>query len=178
MHEAQVRHQKEFLRSIGVPDLSPEEIGEKTAAFRKRSGATFVSGRAPSHRGIQQSRSRKDLLRQGVIRPTVPRLAASFNIWDKKPPSSRRTSSPVSRRTSPDTEAVVVTTPHREPPSPLREQIRVRPSRRRTMRRSESLRSRWPCSAFWVAKEVMKQRPSGRTQRPWSSRQRRRQHRR
>jgi len=26
LHEAQVRRQKEFLRSIGVPDLSPEEI--------------------------------------------------------------------------------------------------------------------------------------------------------
>ena len=26
LHEAQVRRQKEFLRSVGVPDLSPEEI--------------------------------------------------------------------------------------------------------------------------------------------------------
>jgi hypothetical protein len=26
LHAAQVRHQKEFLRSIGVPDLSPEEV--------------------------------------------------------------------------------------------------------------------------------------------------------
>jgi hypothetical protein len=25
LHAAQVRHQKEFLRSIGVPDLTPEE---------------------------------------------------------------------------------------------------------------------------------------------------------
>jgi hypothetical protein len=29
LHAAQVRHQKEFLRSIGVPDLSPEEITER-----------------------------------------------------------------------------------------------------------------------------------------------------
>jgi hypothetical protein len=29
LHAAQVRRQKEFLRSIGVPDLSPEEITEK-----------------------------------------------------------------------------------------------------------------------------------------------------
>jgi hypothetical protein len=28
-HEAGVRRQKEFLRSIGVPDLSPEEITER-----------------------------------------------------------------------------------------------------------------------------------------------------
>jgi hypothetical protein len=32
LHDAQVRRQKEFLRSIGVPDLSPEEI---TAALRE-----------------------------------------------------------------------------------------------------------------------------------------------
>jgi hypothetical protein len=29
LHAAQVRRQKEFLRSIGVPDLSPEEITER-----------------------------------------------------------------------------------------------------------------------------------------------------
>jgi hypothetical protein len=29
LHAAQVRHQKEFLRSIGVPDLSPEEVTER-----------------------------------------------------------------------------------------------------------------------------------------------------
>ena len=29
LHAAQVRRQKEFLRSIGVPDLSPEEISER-----------------------------------------------------------------------------------------------------------------------------------------------------
>jgi hypothetical protein len=29
MHVAQVRRQKELLRSIGVPDLSPEEITER-----------------------------------------------------------------------------------------------------------------------------------------------------
>ena len=29
LHAAQVRHQKEFLRSIGVPDLSPEEVSER-----------------------------------------------------------------------------------------------------------------------------------------------------
>jgi hypothetical protein len=29
LHAAQARHQKEFLRSIGVPDLSPEEVSER-----------------------------------------------------------------------------------------------------------------------------------------------------
>jgi hypothetical protein len=29
LHAAQVRRQKAFLRSIGVPDLSPEEIAER-----------------------------------------------------------------------------------------------------------------------------------------------------
>lgn len=29
LHAAQVRHQKEFLRSIGLPDLSREEITER-----------------------------------------------------------------------------------------------------------------------------------------------------
>jgi hypothetical protein len=29
LHAAQVRRQKEFLRSIGVPDLSPEEITQR-----------------------------------------------------------------------------------------------------------------------------------------------------
>jgi hypothetical protein len=29
LHAAQVRHQKEFLRSIGVPDLGPEEVSER-----------------------------------------------------------------------------------------------------------------------------------------------------
>jgi hypothetical protein len=29
LHEAQVRRQKEFLRSIGVPDLSPDEITDR-----------------------------------------------------------------------------------------------------------------------------------------------------
>jgi hypothetical protein len=29
LHAAQVRHQKEFLRSVGVPDLSPEEVTER-----------------------------------------------------------------------------------------------------------------------------------------------------
>jgi hypothetical protein len=28
LHAAQARHQKEFLRSIGVPDLTPEEVME------------------------------------------------------------------------------------------------------------------------------------------------------
>jgi hypothetical protein len=31
-HDAQVRRQKEFLRSIGVPDLSPEEVTEREPA--------------------------------------------------------------------------------------------------------------------------------------------------
>lgn len=34
LHAAQVRHQREFLRSIGVPDLSPEEVTER--ARRRR----------------------------------------------------------------------------------------------------------------------------------------------
>jgi hypothetical protein len=29
LHAAQSRRQKEFLRSIGVPDLSPEEVSER-----------------------------------------------------------------------------------------------------------------------------------------------------
>jgi hypothetical protein len=29
LHAAQVRHQKKFLRSVGVPDLSPEEVSER-----------------------------------------------------------------------------------------------------------------------------------------------------
>jgi hypothetical protein len=37
LHAAQVRHQKEFLRSIGVPDLSPEEITERA---RRRPSAS------------------------------------------------------------------------------------------------------------------------------------------
>jgi hypothetical protein len=32
IHAAQVRRQKKFLRSIGVPDLSPEEITAKRSA--------------------------------------------------------------------------------------------------------------------------------------------------
>jgi hypothetical protein len=32
LHDAQVRRQKEFLRSIGVPDLSPEEIMARGSA--------------------------------------------------------------------------------------------------------------------------------------------------
>jgi hypothetical protein len=40
LHAAQVRRQKEFLRSIGVPDLSPEEVAERarrdaTLAYRE-----------------------------------------------------------------------------------------------------------------------------------------------
>jgi hypothetical protein len=37
LHEAQVRNQKEFLRSIGVPDLSPEEVSER---HRRRPSAS------------------------------------------------------------------------------------------------------------------------------------------
>jgi hypothetical protein len=36
LHAAQSRRQKEFLRSIGVPDLSPEEVTEKA---RRRKGS-------------------------------------------------------------------------------------------------------------------------------------------
>jgi hypothetical protein len=37
LHAAQVRRQKEFLRSIGVPDLSPEEVSERA---RRRPSAS------------------------------------------------------------------------------------------------------------------------------------------
>ena len=37
LHAAQVRHQKEFLRSIGVPDLSREEVSERA---RRRPSAS------------------------------------------------------------------------------------------------------------------------------------------
>jgi hypothetical protein len=42
LHEAQVRRQKEFMRSIGVPDLSPEEISER-ARRRPPPGVTASS---------------------------------------------------------------------------------------------------------------------------------------
>jgi hypothetical protein len=35
LHAAQARRQKEFLRSIGVPDLSPEEITERAPVRRE-----------------------------------------------------------------------------------------------------------------------------------------------
>jgi hypothetical protein len=35
LHEAQTRRQREFLRSIGVPDLSPEEVSERVSAKPK-----------------------------------------------------------------------------------------------------------------------------------------------
>ena len=41
LHDAQVRRQKEFLRSIGVPDLSPEEIMERA---RRRPSASVRLG--------------------------------------------------------------------------------------------------------------------------------------
>jgi hypothetical protein len=34
LHAAQVRRQKEFLRSIGIPDLSPEEVTERASVRR------------------------------------------------------------------------------------------------------------------------------------------------
>jgi hypothetical protein len=34
LHAAQVRRQKDFLRSIGVPDLSPEEIIERARSAK------------------------------------------------------------------------------------------------------------------------------------------------
>jgi hypothetical protein len=36
LHAAQVRHQKELLRSLGVPDLSPEEVSERARRWRTR----------------------------------------------------------------------------------------------------------------------------------------------
>jgi hypothetical protein len=41
LHEAQVRHQKEFLRSIGVRDLSSEEVIER---YRARAAQGQVRG--------------------------------------------------------------------------------------------------------------------------------------
>jgi hypothetical protein len=41
LHAAQVRRQKEFLRSIGVPDLSPEEVAERA----RRKAVLAVYGR-------------------------------------------------------------------------------------------------------------------------------------
>jgi hypothetical protein len=49
LHAAQSRRQKEFLRSIGVPDLSPEEITERarrsSAPFRPRASARAAERR-------------------------------------------------------------------------------------------------------------------------------------
>jgi hypothetical protein len=49
LHAAQVRRQKEFLRSIGVPDWSPEEIIERarrsSAPFRPRAFARAAERR-------------------------------------------------------------------------------------------------------------------------------------
>jgi hypothetical protein len=42
LHAAQVRHEKEFLRSIGVPDLSPEEVSREPAA-QAQDGRPFES---------------------------------------------------------------------------------------------------------------------------------------
>jgi hypothetical protein len=36
LHDAQVRHQKELFRSIGVPDLSPQEVTERARAAQGR----------------------------------------------------------------------------------------------------------------------------------------------
>jgi hypothetical protein len=32
LHDAQVRRQKEYMRSIGVPDVSPEEVSQRARA--------------------------------------------------------------------------------------------------------------------------------------------------
>jgi hypothetical protein len=42
LHAAQVRHEKEFLRSIGVPDLSPEKVSREPAA-QAQEGRPFES---------------------------------------------------------------------------------------------------------------------------------------
>jgi hypothetical protein len=39
LHAAQVRRQKEFLRSVGVRDLSPEEVSERA---RREPGSAFA----------------------------------------------------------------------------------------------------------------------------------------
>jgi hypothetical protein len=49
LHEAQVRRQKEFLRSIGVPDLTPEEVAER-ARRRLRERAVRALPRRESRR--------------------------------------------------------------------------------------------------------------------------------
>lgn len=41
LHAAQTRYQKEFLHSIGVPDLSPEEVTERARQSGSRKGATI-----------------------------------------------------------------------------------------------------------------------------------------
>jgi hypothetical protein len=43
LHAAQTRRQKEFLRSIGVPDLSPEEVAERATrcGAARRRGLSF-----------------------------------------------------------------------------------------------------------------------------------------
>jgi hypothetical protein len=47
LHAAQVRRQKEFLRSIGVPDLSPEEVTERARATQGRHVRDGLAERHP-----------------------------------------------------------------------------------------------------------------------------------
>jgi hypothetical protein len=55
LHAAQVRRQKKLLRSLGVPDLSPEEITErsqaKSATVRKALGPSGKEKRGPRRPG-------------------------------------------------------------------------------------------------------------------------------
>ena len=52
LHAAQVRRQKELLRSIGVPDLTPEEVMERP---RRRFRATLFVFAADRARAGQES---------------------------------------------------------------------------------------------------------------------------
>ena len=49
LHAAQVRHQKKFLRSVGVPDLSPEEVSERARRWPtiEEVGGKSRAGRPP-----------------------------------------------------------------------------------------------------------------------------------
>jgi hypothetical protein len=50
LHAAQVRRQKEFLRSIGVPDVSPGEVSERVRRRPSRKLSGSGSSRSPTRR--------------------------------------------------------------------------------------------------------------------------------
>ena len=47
LHEAQVRNQKKLLRSLGVSDLSPEEVTERARATQGRHVRVALAERQP-----------------------------------------------------------------------------------------------------------------------------------